>query len=514
VPSAQAERAAAVRDGLARLAAERGLEVVPDEGLLAEVAGLVEWPVPLLGRIDDAFMDLPAEVMRTSMRVNQRYFALRHPDGRPAPFFGLVANIAASGGGAALVAGNERVLRARLSDARFFWDQDRKTKLEDFLPKLDGAVFHAKLGSQWQRVERIERLARFLAPMVGADPDDAALAARLCKADLASGMVGEFPELQGVMGGHCARAQGLKPEIADAIAQHYRPLGPTDEVPREPVAVAVALADKLDQLVGFFVVGEAPSGSGDPYALRRSGLGVIRTLRASGIRLPLRQALRASFGELIVTITENNRALDEEARKKYEKDTGKRVPTDDEITITIHDDRALTAPVLDFLTERLRVQLRAEGARHDVVAASIGQDDDLLRILARADALKTLVESETGQNLLAAYKRAQNILRIEGKKDGTDFAEPPDPALYDAPAETALAAALDTAEPAARDALAREDFPAATAALAALRTPLDRFFDKVVVNDPQPQRRLNRLRLLSRLRSAFDTVADLSKIEG
>ncbi len=509
-----AERAGLIRDGLARLAAERGLSVVPDEGLLAEVAGLVEWPVPLLGRIDDAFMDLPAEVMRASMRVNQRYFSLCHPDGRPAPFFGLVANISPRDGGAALVAGNERVLRARLSDARFFWDQDRKARLEDFLPKLEGAVFHAKLGTQRQRVKRIERLARFLAPMVGADADDVALAARLAKADLASGMVGEFPELQGVMGGHYARAQGIKPEIADAIAQHYRPLGPSDEVPHEPVAVAVALADKLDQLAGFFAVGESPTGSGDPFALRRAALGVLRVIREADIRLSIRQTMNEALKAVVMSLAD---WASYEARRRVEPalaDAQVGGAFYHEWRNPIEDPRPCVAELLDFLTERLRVQLRAEGARHDLVAASIGDDDDLLRILARADALKTLVESADGANLLAAYKRAQNILRIEGKKDGTDFAEAPDPALYEAPEEAALAAALDAAEPAARRALAAEDFPAATAALAALRAPLDAFFDKVVVNDPQPQRRLNRLRLLSRLRSAFDTVADLSKIEG
>ncbi len=281
------ERARIIREGVARLAAAEGFAVVPDEGLLTEVAGLVEWPVPLLGRIDDAFMDLPPEVMRTTMRVNQRYFALRKPDGSAAPRFAVVANIAATDGGAAIVAGNERVLRARLADARFFWDQDRKETLESRLPKLDAVVFHAKLGAQGERVRRLERLARIIAPQVGADPALAARAARLAKADLASGMVGEFPELQGVMGRSYALHDGEEPRVAEAIAAHYRPLGPGDAVPEEPVAIAVALADKLDQLAGFFAVGEKPTGSGDPFALRRAALGVIRIVRENGLRLPL-----------------------------------------------------------------------------------------------------------------------------------------------------------------------------------------------------------------------------------
>ncbi|MCX8135306.1 MAG: glycine--tRNA ligase subunit beta [Roseococcus sp.] len=515
-----AERAAMIREGVAALAAAEGLEVVPDEGLLEEVAGLVEWPVPLLGAIDDAFMDLPAEVMRTSMRVNQRYFALRHPDGRPANRFALVANIAAPDGGRALVAGNERVLRARLSDARFFWDQDRKQRLEDFLPKLDGVTFHAKLGTQGQRVERLARLARYLAPLVGAEADLAERAARLCKADLASGMVGEFPELQGIMGGHYARHQGEDPRVAEAIAQHYRPLGPSDAVPTEPVAVAVALADKLDQLAGFFAVGEKPTGSGDPYALRRAALGVIRLIRENRLRLPLAPALtRALLGDvsarpldfshsllasiastLMLPLVTLHSALEAAG-------SALRIPLEAEFHF---DAPQINREVRAFLLDRLRVQLRAEGARHDLVAASIGEDDDILRILARAEALRSLVESETGANLLAAWKRAQNILRIEERKDGPHDG-PVDEAALEAPEERALNAALARAEAEARACLAREDFAGAMAALAALRGPTDAFFEKILVNDPAFRR--NRLRLLSRLRAAMDAVADLSKIE-
>lgn len=491
------ERVALIRDGVAALAAAEGLEVVPDEGLLNEVAGLVEWPVPLLGRIDDAFMDLPAEVMRTSMRVNQRYFALRHPDGRPANRFALVANIAATDGGAALVAGNERVLRARLSDARFFWDGDRKAGLESFLPRLEGATFHARLGTQAQRVARIEALARHLAPLVGASASLSARAARLCKADLATGMVGEFPELQGIMGGYYALAAGENAQVAEAITQHYRPLGPTDAVPSSPVAVALALADKLDSLAGFFAIGEKPTGSGDPFALRRAALGVIRIIRENGLRLPLLSVLDRADALVIEGIGQ--------------------VPGGASLTVTsaLADGRRVssrTPELLAFILDRLRVQLRAEGARHDLVAASIGDDDDITRILSRAEALRAMVETPEGADLLAAVKRAGNILRIEEKKDGPHDGAV-DPALLEAPEEAALNGALDTAEAAARDALANEHFAAAMTALAALRAPLDAFFDKVVVNAEAPALRANRLRLLNRLRAATAAVADISKIE-
>jgi len=502
-----AARMATIRDGVAALAAAEGLDVVPDEGLLAEVAGLVEWPVPLLGRIDDAFMDLPPEVMRTSMRVNQRYFALRRPDGAAAPRFALVANITATDGGTALVAGNERVLRARLSDARFFWDQDRKQRLEDFLPKLDGAVFHAKLGTQGQRVLRLTRLAAHLAPRVGADTALAERAALLAKADLASGMVGEFPELQGIMGGYYARLQGEDISVADAVAQHYRPLGPTDAVPTEPVAIAVALADKLDQLAGFFAADERPTGSGDPFALRRAALGVIRIVRENGLRLDLADILGEAFFGFPQAVgatasPEFGMAVAAERRKAGVPPEGRHPPMV----------AAFAAGVVDFLTDRLRVQLRAEGARHDLVAASIGQDDDILRILSRAEALKGLVESEAGQDLLAAYKRAQNILRIEEKKDGP-HSGPVDPTLLALPEERALDAALAAAEAEVRARMASEDFAAAVAALAGLRAPVDAFFEHTMVNDPEPSLRRNRLRLLSRLRTAMDAVGDLSKIE-
>ena len=506
------ERERMIEEGIAALAAAEGLEVVPDRGLLAEVAGLVEWPVPLLGRIDDAFMDLPPELMRTTMRVNQRYFALRHPDGRPAARFALVANIAAHDGGAAIVGGNERVLRARLSDARFFWDLDLKQPLESFLPKLDAAVFHAKLGTQGDRVRRLERLARHIAPMVGAEPGLAARAARLAKTDLASGMVGEFPELQGVMGRYYALHAGEDPRVAEAIGAHYRPLGPGDAVPSEPVAVAVALADKLDQLAGFFAADERPTGSGDPYALRRAALGVIRIVRENGLRLPLADAVaEAFFGYPMAQGTTASPEFGM-AVAAERMNAGWKPPAG-----SLHPPMvaAFAQGVVEFLAERLRVQMRGEGLRHDLVAAAFGTsgDDDLNRLLARADALRDFLSTPEGADLLSAYRRAANILRIEEKKDGRSYAAAIQPGLLRAPEEMALAAALEAARPAVQAALAREDFAGAMAALAPLRAPVDAFFDRVTVNDPDRDLRGNRLGLLALLRGAMDELADIARIE-
>jgi glycyl-tRNA synthetase beta chain len=404
------------------------------------------------------------------------------------------------------------VLRARLSDARFFWDGDRRQPLESFLQKLGSVVFHAKLGTQGERVARIERLARILAPRLGADPDMAARAARLAKADLASGMVGEFPELQGLMGGYYAAAQGEDPRVAQAVRQHYSPLGPGDAVPAEPVAVAVALADKLDMLVGFFAADERPTGSGDPFALRRAALGVIRIIRENRLRLPLADVLaEAFFGYRQATGTAAE--PDFGMAVAQEKLSGGWQPPRG----AAHPPMvaAFAAGLLDFLAERLRVQLRAEGARHDLVAAAFGAggEDDLVRLLARAEALKALVESPDGANLLTAYRRAANILRIEERKDGP-HAGPVDAALLHAPEEAALAAALDRAEPEVAAKLGAEDFVSAMSALAALRAPVDDFFDCVTVNDPAPELRRNRLRLLARLRAAMDRVAEVSRIEG
>ncbi|MBC7800072.1 MAG: glycine--tRNA ligase subunit beta, partial [Gemmatimonadaceae bacterium] len=357
------DRRRLVADGIAHLAAAEGLHVVPDDGLLDEVAGLVEWPVPLLGRIDADFMDLPPEVMQVSMRVNQRYFSLRQADGTAADRFGFAANVAATDGGAAIVAGNERVLRARFSDARYFWDLDRRTKLDDRVAALDGVTFHAKLGSQGERVRRLVRLAQHIAPYVGADPVLAARAALLAKADLTTGMVGEFPELQGVMGGYYARHDAEDPQVADAVRDHYAPRGAADAVPSAPVAIAVALADRIDQLAGLFAVGEMPTGSGDPFALRRAALGVVRMVREHGVRLPLTEILGAAGHGLPAP-----------------------VPVE---------------PLLAFMVERLRIQLRADGARHDVVSAVFAQgaDDDIVRLLSRAVAVAAFLCAADGADL-------------------------------------------------------------------------------------------------------------------
>ncbi len=471
------ERTALIRDGIAALAQARGLTVVDDPGLIEEVTGLVEWPVPLLGRIDGAFMDLPPEVMQVSMRVNQRYFATRGADGAPAPWFAFVANVAAPDGGAAIVAGNERVLRARFSDARHFWDLDRRTRLADRVAALDGMVFQAELGSQGDRTRRLVRLAGVIAPLLGAEAALAERAALLCKADLTTGMVGEFPELQGVMGGYYAQHDGEDARVAAAVREHYAPKGAGDGVPSEPVAVAVALADKLDQLVAFFAIGQKPTGSGDPYALRRAALGVIRIVRENGLRLPLLTVL-AQAGE---TVSAN---LAETA-----------------------------AEVLGFIVDRLRVQLRAEGASHDVLSAvfAAGSDDDLMRALARTDAIARLLRSDDGANLLAAYKRAANILRIEGKRDGPHEGLPDSNLLLE-PEEVTLLADLTKYEVCRSD-LSAEDFTGAMGLMARLRKPLDAFFETVTVNAENPALRRNRLNLLNAVKSTMDQVADFSLIE-
>ena len=472
-----AERRALVASGVARVAGARRLTVVEDAGLLDEVTGLVEWPVAMLGRIDPEFMDLPPEVMQVSMRVNQRYFALREASGEAAPWFAFVANIEATDGGRAIVAGNERVLRARFSDARHFWDLDRQRSLADRVPDLDAVTFHAKLGSQGDRVHRLVRLAGEIAPWVKADAADAQIAARLAKADLTTGMVAEFPEMQGVMGRYYALHSGERDVVADAVRDHYLPKGQNDNVPEHPVCIAVALADKLDQLAAFFAIGEKPTGSGDPFALRRAALGVIRIIRERSLRVPL-ATLLAEAGEGLPS------KLD-------------------------------VADVMNFLAERLRVQLRAEGARHDVLSAvlAIDLDDDFVRLLARSEAVASLLGTEDGINLLAAAKRAANILRIEEKKDGPHAGEV-DIAMLAAAEEKSLNDTLGRIEPGVQQRLADQQFTAAMAELAKLRPPLDAFFEHVTVNDPNPELRRNRLRLLARVRAAMNLAADFSKIEG
>jgi glycyl-tRNA synthetase beta chain len=478
-----AKRRARIAAGLAAAATAAEVSLVPDDGLLDEVNGLVEWPVVLTGKIDAAFMDLPPEVMQVSMRINQRYFATRTLDGKAAPYFIFAANIEAPDQGAAIIAGNERVLRARFSDARHFWDLDRKTKLADRVPALDQVTFHAALGSQGARAHRIAALSRLIAKLLGADPDAADRAGLLAKADLLSGMVGEFPELQGVMGGYYARHDGEGDLVANAIRDHYQPRGLGDIVPADLVSAAVALADKLDQLTGFFAIGEKPSGSGDPYALRRAALGTIRIIRENALRLPLRQVIESALKTLSAQISNIDIA-------------------------------AVTTEVLDFIAERLRVQLRGEGARHDILSAvfAAGGDDDIVRLLARSAALNALIATDDGRNLLAAYKRAANILRIEDKKDG------PHAALVDAnllqtPDETTLHAAL-AATANLKKLLAAEDFAGAMAVMAGLRAPLDAFFANVTVNADDPGLRRNRLGLLASIRERMNDIADFSAIEG
>jgi len=489
-------------EGVRALANAKGLTVVEDGGLLDEVAGLVEHPVPLLGRIDDAFMDLPAEVMQVSMRVNQRYFALRNADGSAAPWFAFVANVEATDGGATIIAGNERVLRARFADARHFWDLDRKTRLESLVPKLDHITYHAKLGSQGERVRRLEHLAAHIAEHLKTGPELARRAALLCKADLVTGMVGEFPELQGIMGGYYARHGNEDSLVADAIRDHYAPKGPSDSVPTHPVAIAVALADKLDQLAGFFAIGEKPTGSGDPYALRRAALGIIRIVRENNLRMGLLNILSAQKDYIQGLFAPGTQVV--RGKELFVYNASPENATQEVIS-----------DIVDFLADRLRVQLRTEGARHDVLTAvfATGADDDIVRLLARTNAIAALLGTEDGANLLTAYRRAANILRIEERKDGPHDRDP-ETALLQQDEESALHNALHHAAPQIAAYLKAEDFAAAMAAMANLRAPLDAFFDKVTVNATEPELRRNRLALLARVRATMDQVANFSRIEG
>jgi glycyl-tRNA synthetase beta chain len=482
----------------AKLAEAEGLTVRRDAGLLAEVTGLVEWPVSLMGTIDAQFMELPAEVLTTTMRTHQRYFSLVTTDGRLAPRFIVVANIEPSDGGAAIVAGNERVLRARLSDARFFWDQDRKDKLESRVPALADMVFHEKLGTLEDKVTRLQALAAELSEDVpGAERDAVRSAAMLAKADLTTGMVGEFPELQGVMGRYYALEEGERPEVADAIAEHYSPVGPNDACPTAPVSVAVALADKIDTLVAFWLIGQKPTGSKDPFALRRAALGVIRLILENGLRLPLGTAFhhaRKHFtGELA------RHATPEPSRRVQE----------------IIDD------LIDFFADRLKVHLREKGVRHDLISAVFavrkadgGREDDLVRLVARAEALKTFLGTDDGANLLVAYRRASNIVAIEEKKDNASHAGAVEETRLEAAEERTLHARLRELAGQTGPALADERFDDAMGLLATLRAPVDAFFDRVTVNSDNPDLRVNRLRLLSGIRAAMGAIADFAQIEG
>ena len=467
-------------------AKREGLTLKQDLGLLEEVTGLVEWPRIVVGSIDKAFMDLPPEVMITSMRTHQKYFALLSKDGSLAPRFLVVSNMETDEEGRRnIVAGNERVLRARLSDAKFFLDQDRRTALENRVPALHTRVFHAKLGTIADKVSRMQSLlTKIVAVIPGCDMGEAREAVLLCKADLSSGMVGEFPELQGVMGRYYALHDGEPPAVADAIRDHYAPLGPNDRCPAAPISVAVALADKIDTLTGFWSIGEKPTGSKDPFALRRAALGIIRLIIENRLRLPLRRV----FGKAL-----RRHGVEEAARAEE-----------------------LTADLLAFFADRLKVHLREQGVRHDLVTAVFarGGDSDIVRILARVDAIKEFLGAPDGANLLVAYRRASNIVEIEEKKDKARHDGAINPSLLRLDQEKALQRKLSEARQATDTLLRMENFAGAMMALANLRMPVDAFFDKVTVNAPEADLRANRLRLLSEIRRTLGAVADFSRVEG
>jgi glycyl-tRNA synthetase beta chain len=499
-----ARRAEIILADAKNLAFAQGYELVEDAGLLAEVAGLVEWPVVLMGAFEREFLALPPEVVRATIRNNQKCFVLRDAStARLANKFILVANTAAADGGKAIVAGNERVIRARLADAKFFWDSDLKVPLEERLPKLKNIVFHEKLGTQYERVERIARLARELAPYVKADPGRAERAAWLAKADLITEMVGEFPELQGLMGRYYAEAQGEEEAVAHAIEDHYKPQGPNDLVPADPVSVAVALADKIDTLVGFWAIDEKPTGSKDPYALRRAGLGIIRLVLSNELRIELSKAVDIASSSY-QTISHPNVRL---AMFGWRHEIEHLYPG-----VSVY--RA--SKLADFVSDRLKIQLREQGVQHDLVDAvfALEGQDDLLLIVRRVEALGKFLDTDDGKNLLAGYKRAVNIIRIEEKKDNASYTGAPDPQLYRQAEEWALAAGIDAARQQASAAVEREDFAAAMAAIAKLRPAVDAFFDKVTVNVDEPAVRGNRLKLLNQIREATLAVADFSRIEG
>ncbi|MDK8872093.1 glycine--tRNA ligase subunit beta [Paracoccus sp. SSJ] len=472
-----AEREAAIRQEAANLAFARGWEIVPDEGLLSEVAGLVEWPVPLMGAIEDRFLALPPEVLQTSMKEHQKFFSARNPKTGRIEGFVTVANIETPDHGETILKGNQRVLAARLSDAAFFWENDlreAKAGMADWAEGLRSVTFQSKLGSQADRIARIAALAREIAPLVGADADQAEQAARIAKLDLRSAMVGEFPELQGIMGRYYALEAGLPEPVADAARDHYSPLGPSDAVPSAPVSVAVALADKLDTLTGFWAIDEKPTGSKDPFALRRAALGVIRLLLVNGVR--------ANLGRTF-------------AKARPDVDA---------------------ADLLAFFHDRLKVHLRDQGVRHDIIDAvlSMPGNDDLVLLVNRATALSDVLKTEDGTNLLQGLKRAGNILAQAEEKDGVEYSFGADPKFAETDEERTLFAALDKAEPAIREAVRLEDFQAATQGIASLRAPIDAFFEAVQINSDNQILRRNRLNLLSRIRDAGRLIADFGRIEG
>jgi len=487
-----AEREAAIRQEAANLAFARGWEIVPDEGLLTEVAGLVEWPVPLMGAIEDRFLSLPPEVLQTSMKEHQKFFSARNPKSGRIEGFVTVANIETSDQGETILKGNQRVLAARLSDAAFFWENDlreARSGMTDWAEGLKAVTFQSRLGSQADRITRIAALARQIAPLVGADADQAEQAARVAKLDLRSAMVGEFPELQGIMGRYYALEAGLPAAVADAARDHYSPLGPSDAVPSEPVSVAVALADKLDTLTGFWAIDEKPTGSKDPFALRRAALGVIRLVLVNGARLGLSELFRL-FGEAHLAALKPGQG--------------------DQQIATLQND------LLAFFYDRLKVHLRDQGIRHDIIDAVLNMpgSDDLVLLVNRATALNDVLRTDDGTNLLQGLKRAGNILAQAEDKDGVEYSFGADPKFAETDEERALFAALDQAEPAIRNAVTGEDFPAAMQAIAALRAPIDAFFEAVQINTDNQIVRRNRLNLLSRIREAGRLIADFGRIEG
>ncbi|MFL6826826.1 MAG: glycine--tRNA ligase subunit beta [Bradyrhizobium sp.] len=481
----------AIHTDAQQLAFAQGFELIEDQGLLDEVAGLVEWPVVAMGSFEQEFLSIPPEVIRATIRNNMKCFVVRDPaTSKLTNKFILTANIEASDGGKEIVGGNERVIRARLSDAKFFYQSDLKRKLEDRLPKFDGIVFHEKLGTQGERIRRVERLAAEIAPVVGADVEKAKRAAHLAKADLLTEVVGEFPELQGLMGKYYALAQGEDASVAAASEEHYKPQGPNDRVPSDPVSVAVALADKIDTLVGFWAIDEKPTGSKDPYALRRAALGVIRLVVENQHKMNL------------VSVFDGHAEAFKISGVTLVKWAG-------------HQVRTSSVDLVAFFADRLKVQLREQGARHDLVDAvfALEGQDDLLMVVRRIEALAKFLDTEDGKNLLAGTKRAANILRIEEKKDGKVYDGPPDATLYSLPEEKGLAQAIDQVKAEASAAVAKEDFGGAMTAMAKLRPAVDAFFDKVKVNDDDPKLRENRLKLLNEIRAATRAVADFSKIQ-
>jgi glycyl-tRNA synthetase beta chain len=534
-----ARRAESILADAKNLAFAQGLELIEDDGLLAEVAGLVEWPVTLMGSFDASFLAIPEEVIRATIRNNQKCFVLR--DTQTAKLtnkFILVANEEASDGGKAIVAGNERVIRARLSDAKFFYETDLKTKLEARLPKFEQIIFHEKLGTQAERIKRIEALAKELAPLVKADPKKAERAALLCKTDLLTDVVGEFPELQGLMGRYYAEAQGEDEAVAHACEDHYKPKGPDDLVPSDPVSIAVALADKIDTLVGFWAIDEKPTGSKDPYALRRAALGVIRIVLDNQLRVKLSNITMYANGMVSTVLSDrrqDHRAAFEKVRSLMSNDQVKKILDSfdkgyEEGAKEFYFSRGSwqTVDLIKFLGERLKVQLREKGVRHDLVDAVLALQsvrgiegatetklhDDLLMIVRRVEALGKFLATDDGKNLLAGVKRASNILGIEEKKDKKSYAGTPDAKLLKDAEEKALAEAIAIAKKDASSAVAKEDFAAAMSAMAKLRPRVDAFFEKVTVNVDDKALRENRLKLLNEIREATRAVADFSKIEG